>query len=139
MANKTQTLYVRVNLKTGTEKFYRCGMVFTRTWQRVTDVDDATAKRLEDEQMLEVSTDVPADYVAEAAAAPAAENIPVVPTDPAERATAIKAAIGTLNVDNGDLWMKGGEPRVPAIEAALGWKISAAERDTVWGEIQGAQ
>lgn len=133
-----KTLYVRIQTKTGAEKFYRCGIAFSRAWQKV-EVDAATAKRLEEEQMLEVSADVPADYVAEAAAAPAAENIPVVPTDPAERAATIKTAIGTLNVDNASLWKKDGSPNIAAIVSVLGWEITAAERDAAWSDIQGAQ
>ena len=59
----TTTRYVRVLPKTGAQSFFRCGMAFTPAWSEV-EVDDATAKRLDQEQMLEVSADKPADYVA---------------------------------------------------------------------------
>lgn len=54
-------LYVRVKPKSGAENFFRCGMLFTLVWSLVM-VDLATAKRLEEEQMLEVSADTPVDY-----------------------------------------------------------------------------
>ena len=54
-------LYVRVQLKQAIERFFRCGIEFTKAWKPV-DVDDATAARLEAEQMLEVSETIPADY-----------------------------------------------------------------------------
>lgn len=127
-------LYVRVHLKTGAEKFHRCGMAFTREWQKV-EVDAATAKRLEEEQMLEVSADVPADYVAEAAAAPAAENTPVVPTDPAVRMASIKDAIAKLDKDDTSVWTNGGAPKTSAIEAVTGWPVSADERNAAWTEF----
>lgn len=56
-----KTLFVRIGQKAGPETFYRCGMAFARAWQQV-EVDAATAKRLEAEQMLEVSEDQPEDY-----------------------------------------------------------------------------
>lgn len=56
-------LFVRIGQKAGPEKFYRCGIEFSRAWQLV-EVDAATAKRLEAEQMLEVSEDQPEDFEA---------------------------------------------------------------------------
>lgn len=131
-------IFVRVQLKSGQEKFFRCGIAFSREWQNV-EVDTATAKRLEEEQMLEVSAEVPADYVAEAAAAPATENTPVVPTDPAERAAAIKDAIGELDKADASLWTGTGMPKVPAIAAVTCFDVTQAERDAVWAEIKAAQ
>lgn len=55
-------LFVRIGPKTGPEKFFRCGMEFGRAWSRV-DVDQATAKRLHAEQMLEVTGEQPEDFV----------------------------------------------------------------------------
>lgn len=55
-------LFVRIGQKAGPETFYRCGMEFARAWQQV-EVDNATADRLQSEQMLEVSEDQPEDYV----------------------------------------------------------------------------
>lgn len=127
-------LYVRVHLKTGSQKFHRCGIAFSREWQKV-DVDAATAKRLEEEQMLEVSADVPADYVA----APAAGSASAVPTDPAERMAAIKDAIGKLDKADASLWTGTGMPKVPAIAAVTGFDVTQAERDAVWAEIKAAQ
>lgn len=127
-------IFVRVQLKSGLEKFFRCGIQFSREWQKV-EVDAATAKRLEEEQMLEVSADVPADYVAEAAAT---ENTPVVPTDPAERAAAIKDAIAKLDKADTSLWTGTGMPKVPAIAAVTGFDVTQAERDAVWAEINKA-
>jgi hypothetical protein len=54
-----KTLFVRVQPKTGATVFHRCAIKFTQDWQEVT-VDDATARRLQAEQMLEVSETRPA-------------------------------------------------------------------------------
>lgn len=54
-------LYVRLQAKAGAKHFYRCGERFTRAWRRL-EVDQATAKRLHAEQMLEVSEDEPEGY-----------------------------------------------------------------------------
>lgn len=56
-----KTLFVRIVLKAGPEKFFRCGVVFTRNWCRV-EVDKATAERLHGEQMLEVTDTEPEDF-----------------------------------------------------------------------------
>lgn len=58
----TKTLFVRILPKTGPEKFFRCGVEFTRSWKLV-EVDAATAQRLQSEQMLAVTADAPKDYV----------------------------------------------------------------------------
>lgn len=138
-------LFVRVNLKTQTEAFYRCGMRFDRQWQKV-EVDEATAKRLQEEQMLEVEDTQPADYAepgtpAESAGDAPVEPVvlagdapaePVVPTDPVARAAAIKAAIAALDRADATLWTAGGAPTVTAIVAITGWQITAVERDAAW-------
>ena len=51
-------LFVRIQKKTGAERFFRAGILFTKDWQQV-EVDDATASRLHEEQMLEVSDGEP--------------------------------------------------------------------------------
>lgn len=53
-------LYVRVQPKKSVTKFFRCGFLFALAWQEV-EVDNATAKRLEEEQMLEVSETKPVE------------------------------------------------------------------------------
>ncbi len=63
-------LFVRIGPKTGPEKFFRCAIQFARTWKRV-EVDGATAERLRGEQMLQVTSTRPADYVEEGAEATA--------------------------------------------------------------------
>jgi len=131
MAGKS--LFVRVHLKTGSQKFHRCGIAFTREWLRVDDVDAATAKRLKEEQMLDVSETEPADYVD-----PDAAKKSVAPTDPAERLAAIKDAIATLDKADAALWTGTGMPKVPAIAAVTGWEVTQAERDAVWAEINKA-
>lgn len=60
------------------------------------------------------------------------------PTDPTERLDAIKAAINTLNIDNGDLWLRDGKPNVAAIVDVTGWNLTAAERDAAWVEVKPA-
>lgn len=66
-------LYVRVKPKSGATQFYRCAMLFTIAWTLV-QVDEATAQRLAEEQMLETSAERPADYPLPAASA--AEGTP---------------------------------------------------------------
>ena len=61
---------------------------------------------------------------------------PKTPTDAVERLNAISQAIGSLDANNDDLWSKSGHPTVEAITAVTGWKVSAAERDQVWKQIQ---
>jgi ribonuclease E len=56
-----KTLYVRINPRTGQGSFWRCGIQFSQAWQPVRDLDDATAQRLEEEQMLEVTETRPAE------------------------------------------------------------------------------
>ncbi len=133
-----KTLYVRVALITGLTSFFRCGMKFTRDWVKLTDVDAATVIRLQEEQMLEVSEEQPADYVDPAAIAATTPAPPAVPTDPAERAAKISAAITTLDTSNAALWTAGGAPTVPAIVAITGWVVTADERNAVWAEINKA-
>lgn len=56
-----KTLYVRVAVKS-VDRFSRAGHTFTRAWRRLTDVDEATARRLAEEQMLEVSEKEPEGF-----------------------------------------------------------------------------
>lgn len=61
-AAAASVLYVRINpQQKGIERFYRCGIKFGQEWQRLEGIDGATALRLEEEQMLEVSTIRPAE------------------------------------------------------------------------------
>lgn len=71
-----KTLFVRILPKAGLQKFFRCGMEFSREWTPVNDLDKATVKRLEAEQMLETSWTEPEGYTpAETAAEdPAADS-----------------------------------------------------------------
>lgn len=130
-------IFVRVNPKTGQEKFHRCGIAFTRAWQKLIDMDAATEKRLKGEQMLEVSETEPSDYVDPNV--PAAPAAPAAPTDPAARVAAIKDAIGKLDKADSALWTNTGMPKVPAIAAVTGWEVTQQERDAVWAEIKGAE
>lgn len=132
-------LYVRIHLKTGSESFYRCAIRFTRDWQKLDEVDEATAQRLKEEQMLEVSEEVPVGY-ADPAATPAADTpaAPAIPADPAERALAIKNVITKLDKADAALWTGSGTPTVNAIVAITGWQITAIERDAAWAELNKA-
>jgi hypothetical protein len=58
---------VRVNPKSRAESFYRCGIRFAAEWQEV-EVDEATAQRMCEEQMLEVDLEdaPPADTLVSA-------------------------------------------------------------------------
>lgn len=57
------------------------------------------------------------------------EETPEAPTDPEERLAAIRKAIAQLGPENPEHYGKSGKPHVEAIEAILGWNITAAERD----------
>lgn len=60
-----KTLYVRINpAQKSVSSFFRCGFAFSQVWRQLVDVDDASAARLQSEQMLEVSETAPvADVV----------------------------------------------------------------------------
>lgn len=137
-------LFVRVQPKSGQKMFFRCGTQFSQAWQEV-EVDNATAKRLEEEQMLEVSEKQPMDYEEQVPnAADPAGNKPLAavvsgapaaaPEDPAERYAAIKTAIANLDKADATAWTKGGSPKTEAIEAITGWPVTAAERDAATAE-----
>ncbi len=131
-------IYGRIKAKTGSERFFRCGIQFGRAWQPHVDLDAATIKRLEEEQMLEISKDKPADYVdPDASVQGGAGN--TAPTDPTERTAAIKDAIAKLDIKDAALWTGTGMPKVPAIAAVTGWEVTQQERDAVWAEIKAAQ
>lgn len=155
-----KTLYVRVQPRSGQSTFHRCGIQFSKAWLKVTDIDAATAQRLEEEQMLEVSETKPADYEEPAtnaadpavdlaaavvgsgtpAAAPdtgaaaakldAALVAETAPQDPLTRLVAIKAAIGQLDTSDPALFTAANKPKTEAIAAITGWPVTAAERDT---------
>ena len=160
-----KTLYVRIQKKQSAARFFRCGIEFTKAWTKLEEVDAATAARLEEEQMLEVSETQPADLENEVpneadpsghstaatdsgtpAAAPTTDAAPKTnegqdgqtpPESPAVRLEAIRAAIVQLNKEDATLWTAGGKPKTEAIAAITGWPVTAAERDTAVEE--GAQ
>lgn len=57
------------------------------------------------------------------------DQAPAGPTDPEERLAAIRDAIAQLDPENPEHFTKDGKPQVAAIEAILGYNITAAERD----------
>ena len=153
-----KTLYVRIQKKQGAARFFRCGIEFTKAWKTLYEVDEATAKRLEEEQMLEVSETKPADLENEApneadpsglstavtesgtpAAAPTIGELAAKqtvlpggqppPEDPAIRLEAIRAAVSQLDKEDAALWTAGGKPKTEAIAVITGWPVTAAERD----------
>ncbi|BCB28429.1 hypothetical protein SKTS_33150 [Sulfurimicrobium lacus] len=140
-----KTLFVRVQPKSGQKTFFRCGIQFSQDWLPVYDVDAATAKRLKEEQMLEVSETRPAELENETlnAADPAggssagsASDAPAAaPEDQTERYAAIKTAIAALDKADATAWTKGGSPNTKALEALTGWPVNAIDRDAVWAEI----
>lgn len=67
-----------------------------------------------------------------AAAAPAPASGASKPVDSAELMAALTAAIGQLDPNNLDLWLKDGKPSTEAIAAVTGYPITAAERDAAW-------
>lgn len=59
--------------------------------------------------------------------------------DPDERAAAIQAAIAALDHENPDYWLKDNRPDAGALSAALGFTVSAGERDAAWKAMQESQ
>lgn len=57
------------------------------------------------------------------------------PTDPAVRLSAITTAIGQLDPNNEDVWLKDGKPSGDAIAAITGWAVTAAERNAAWARL----
>ena len=70
------------------------------------------------------------------AGAPAAEPAKKPKGD--KLTAALVEAIGGLNKDDEDLWTGSGKPNVNALEAVLGYAVSAAERDGAWDTIKAA-
>lgn len=68
-----KNLYVRVKPKSGSTEFYRCGFLHTLLWVPLTDLDDATAERLQNEQMLETSEEKPEGFDDQVEETPAGE------------------------------------------------------------------
>lgn len=60
---------------------------------------------------------------------------PTVPTDPAERQAAIVDAIGKMDKENADIWLKDNRPDATAIAAITGWPVTAAERNAAWATL----
>jgi|CXWL01.1.fsa_nt_gi hypothetical protein len=61
-----------------------------------------------------------------------------VPTDPAKRQDEIVAAISKLDKATADLWLADGRPSTFAIKDALGWTVTADERDAAWVVVSAA-
>ena len=59
--------------------------------------------------------------------------------DGTDRKALIVGAIRGLDPDEETLWTLSGPPTVAAVEAALGFGISAAERDEAWAAVQAAR
>ena len=158
------TLYVRVAPKKGIEHFYRCAFLFTQAWRKLLELDEATANRLGEEQMLEVSFDKPADYeeseqagdsagstsqpgqnsgtpaTAPTGAGDGAGNSAstgtTAPEDPALRLEAIRTAIGKMDKEDASLWTNDGKPKTDAVSAIVGWPVTAAERDAAIAPVE---
>jgi hypothetical protein len=155
MENKMQQLYVRVNPKSGNTQFHRCAILFTLVWALV-EVDAATADRLREEQMLETSDTQPDGYAppaeinvivtaesqtpsnAAASDAGAGDNTVITPPalSDADKTTAIRDAMVSLDKDVAANWTKGGLPNAVAVSAIVGFDVSATLRDEVWAVLQ---
>lgn len=69
--------------------------------------------------------------------ADAAATAVVGPTDPAERAELVVAAIETIHKSGPEkAFTKSGAPRVDAVEACVGFSIDETERDDGWEAFQ---
>ncbi|BEV07983.1 hypothetical protein [Methylophilus sp. DW102] len=68
-----KNLYVRVKPKSQSEEFFRCGHLHTSKWVLHEGLDEATAERLQTEQMLETSEEKPEGFDDQVEATPASE------------------------------------------------------------------
>lgn len=57
----------------------------------------------------------------------------------AEKAEAIKKAMGDLGVDDAINWTKGGFPQTGVLSAAVGFEVKAGLRDALWAEFKAEQ
>ena len=64
----------------------------------------------------------------------ALENSPG--NEPNALAWALEGAIRSLDREDESLWTRDGKPRVDALERALGYDITAADRDAAWEALQ---
>lgn len=150
-----QNLYVRVNPKLGQTQFHRCAILFTLAWALVA-VDEATAARLREEQMLDTSDTEPDGYVppaeinvivtaasqaqskttvGDAGAGNSTVTTPPVLSD-AEKLAAIKEAMTALDKTVEGNWTKGGLPNATVLTATVGFDVSATQRDELWAELE---
>lgn len=107
----------------------------TYTTQVVVDHDN---KRYEIGASVDLADDQAALLLAvNAVSGPTGDAAPDVPADAKERLAAITAAIGQIDPNNPDLWLKDGKPDAAAISDILGWQVSAAERNAAWAAMQG--
>lgn len=82
----------------------------------------------------------PADGEEAAVAAATAEPAPrAVPNDPEVRLAAIIEAINKLAAEGKLTFSAGNKPRKDTVGNAVGWEISAAERDAAWDAIMEAR
>ena len=124
-------IYARVNPKAGQAQFYRCAMLFTLAWALV-EVDEATAARLREEQMLETSDTKPEGYDGEVADAAKPENN----LSDADKVIAIRDAMAGLDKTLESNWTKGGMPHTTALASIVGFDVRAGERDAIWAVLQ---
>lgn len=61
-----------------------------------------------------------------------------IPQDANERLVLIKDAIGKMDKENVDIWLKDGKPAAEEISAITGWVVTAAERDAAWADLTSA-
>lgn len=92
-----KTLYVRIAKNKENQRFWRCGIEFGQAWKKVSDLDDATAQRLKEEQMLEATEMCPAELEEDAQAGDSAVAIVpavelFVPPADAPEVVAVEAA-----------------------------------------------
>lgn len=129
-------LWVRIQVRLAAERFFRCGMEFTREWPKEpVEVDEATAERLKQEQMLEVTDVDPNVEALPVGQESGAGSVKTAPEDLAERITAISVAAVQLDAEDSGLWTAGGSPKTEALTAITGWPVSAADRDAAWALV----
>ena len=95
---------------------------------QLVDVDDDQIEALLTVAVVEGPVDAPKS------AAPVATG----PTDSKVRMASLSAAISSLDPNNPDLWLKDGKPSAEAVAAAVGFAVSATERDAAWTLVNAA-
>lgn len=104
----------------------------------LSDLSEAQVAQLKAEPLLVVAEITIGAPVAKSADPAGGFGAAPAPSGPAERQAAILAATAKLDPANAANWTAAGSPATAALAGALGWVVTAAERDAAWAQHQAA-